>query len=110
MDYEEEYCGLHNNTKICTYILEEEYQQLNPAVGNSLPKISLATIKTDANSKPQRAKYRICVLGNLDPTNWSRNEVFAPVLSQIRIRLLITIAVQKIYKLKEGDFKQEFCQ
>ena len=95
MAYEEEYYGLHNKTKTCTYILEEEYQQLKPPVGNALPTISLATIKTDANGKPQRYKYRICVIGNLDPTNWSRNEVFAPVLSKLELRLLITIAVQK---------------
>ena len=59
----------HNNTKTWIYISEEEYQHLKPAVGNALPKISIATIKTDANGKPQQAKYLICVLGNLDPTN-----------------------------------------
>ena len=69
MAYEEEYYGLHNKTKTLTYISEEEYQQFNPAVGNALPTISLANIKTDANGKPQRTNYHICVLGNLDPTN-----------------------------------------
>ena len=56
MSYEEEYYCLHNYTKTWTYILEEEYQKLDPNVGNALPKISLSTIKTDAKGKPQQAK------------------------------------------------------
>ena len=83
MAYEEEYYGLNNNTKSWTYISEEEYQHIKQAVGNALPKISLTIIKTDANGKPQLAKYRIYVLGNFEPTNWSRKEVFATVLYQI---------------------------
>ena len=59
---------------------------------------------------PQRAKYRICVLGNLDPTNWSRNEVFDPVLSHTKLRLFITIVVKKRCKVNAGYFKQAFCQ
>ena len=94
--------------KTWTYILEEEYQQIKTYVGNALPKISLATIKTDANSKLQWSKYLICVLGNLDPTNWSRNKVFAPFILQLELRLLITIAVQKNSKVNARDFKQEF--
>ena len=44
MAYEEEYYILHNKTKTWTYISEEEYQQLKPAVGNALPTISIAII------------------------------------------------------------------
>ena len=90
--------------------MEEEYRQLKKSVGNALPKISLATIKTDANSKPQWSKYLICVLGNLDPPHWSRNKVFAPFFSQIELRLLITIAVQKRSKVNARYFKQELFQ
>ena len=46
----------------------------------------------------------------LDPTNWSRNEVFAPVLSRLKLRQLITIAVRKRCKVNAGYFKQELCQ
>ena len=81
--------------KTLTYILEEEYQQLKPDVGNTLSIISLATIKTNTNGKHHRSKYGICFLGNLDPTKWSRNKVFAPFLYWIELRLLITIAAQK---------------
>ena len=110
MEYEEEYYGIHNKTKTWTYISEEEYQQLKLSVGNTLPTIHLAVIKTDANGKPQWAKYRICVMGNLDPTNWSCNKVFAPVLSHLKICLLVTIDVQERCKVNSGDLKQAFCQ
>ena len=110
MAYREEYYGLHNEKQIWTYISEEEYRQLRPAVGNSLLTISLTTINTDANNKPQQAKYCKCVFGNFDPTKRSCNKVFDPVLSQLKLRLLITIAVQKRCKVNAGDFKQAFCQ
>ena len=70
MAYEEEYYGLNNNNKTWTYISEQEYQHIKPAIGNALPTISFATIKTNADRKPQRDKYQICVLGNLDPKKW----------------------------------------
>ena len=95
MAYEEEYDGPHKNIKTWTYISEEEYPQLNTAVGKDVPEIYLATIKTDASGNPKQAKHRICVIGNLDPTKWSRNEVFAPAPSWIELHLFITIAVQK---------------
>ena len=101
--------GNKDNNGQCICLLHGA-QEIMPAVGNALPTISLAAIKTDNNGKNHQAKYCICVLGNLDPTNWSRNKVFALVLSQIKLRLLIIIAVQKIYKVNAGYFKQAFCQ
>jgi hypothetical protein len=44
------------------------------------------------------------VLGNLDPHNWSSQDCFAPVLSALETRLLISIAVQKKRIPKTGDF------
>ena len=108
--FEEELYGIHNKTKTWTYISKEEYKNLKPAVGKALPTISLATINTNANSKPQRDKYRVYVIGKMDPKKWSCNKVFAPVPSNLKLRLLITIAVQKISELNKGDFKQAFCQ
>ena len=72
--------------------------------------ISFATIKTKADGKPQRPKYRIYVLGDFDPNNWSRNKVFDPFFSYLELRPIITIAVQKRYKVKKGYFKQSFCK
>ena len=49
--------------------------------------------KKDQDGNPIRCKYRLVVLGNLDPNNWSKSDCFAPVLSQLELRLLQTIAV-----------------
>eukprot|EP00957_Ditylum_brightwellii_P155110 11807574-Ditylum_brightwellii.AAC.1 len=68
--YAEEYFGLHNNTHTWQYITEEEYQLLKPNLGHALPMIALETIKHDEYGHPQRAKYRICVLENMDPNPW----------------------------------------
>ena len=79
----EEYMGLHKDTKTWDYITEEEYKALRPMVGNALPTMAISKIKTDENGLPTRAKYRIVVLGNLDPHNWKNSDCFAPVLSAL---------------------------
>ena len=38
----------------------------------------MSKIKYDQHGNPDWAKYRIVVLGNLDPTNWSAADCFAP--------------------------------
>ena len=54
--------------------------------------MAISTIKYDGDGNPDRCKYRIVVLGNLDPNDWSKSECFAPVLSQMELRLLLSIA------------------
>ena len=70
----------------------------------------VSKIKYDQHGTPDRAKYRIVVLGNLDPTNWSAADCFAPVLSALENRLLTCIATQLKVIPKSGDFIQAFCQ
>ena len=91
--YREEYEGLaHCNTyKI---ISQEEYKRLKHKVKGILPTMAIATIKKDGEGNPVRAKYRIIALGNMDPHPWSKQDCFAPVLSQMELRLLISIAVK----------------
>ena len=72
--------------------------------------MAIAIIKYDENGRPTRAKYRIVALGNLDPHKWTKNDCFAPVLSQLELRLLIAIAAQKGCIPKSGDICQAFCQ
>ena len=48
--------------------------------------MAIALIKYDNNGKLAHAKNRIVALGNLDPNSWSKNECFAPVLSQMELR------------------------
>jgi len=54
--------------------------------------MAISKIKTDADGDPDCAKYRIVVLGNLDPHNWSFSDCFAPVLSPLELRLMISLS------------------
>eukprot|EP00957_Ditylum_brightwellii_P083221 6327175-Ditylum_brightwellii.AAC.1 len=91
--YAEECFGLHNGTHTWKYITETEYQQFNQHMGHAFPTIALATIKPDEYGRLQQAKYYICVLGNLDPNDWSKTKCFAPVMSQLKMQLLVASAV-----------------
>jgi hypothetical protein len=61
---------------------EEQYQKLSHG-RKALPTMAIATIKYNEHNKPNRAKYRIVVLGNLDYHHWSKVDTAAPVLSQL---------------------------
>ena len=108
--YLEEYMGLHEVTETWEYITENEYKALRPIVGNALPTMAISKVKTDEDGKPERAKYRIVVLGNLDPHNWSNSDCFAPVISPLELRLLVAIATQMKVVPKTGDVSQAFVQ
>ncbi len=72
--------------------------------------MAIATIKYDAQNKPKRAKYRIVVLGNHDYHTWSKDATTAPVMSQLELRLLTSLAVYHKRVLKNCDVKQAFVQ
>ena len=72
--------------------------------------MAIATIKYDGQGNPVRAKYRIVALGNLDPNTWSKQDCFAPVMSQFELRFLVALSVKKKCIPKTGDIKQAFCQ
>jgi deoxyuridine 5'-triphosphate nucleotidohydrolase len=107
--YFEEYEGLQrlNTWKVIT---EDEYHAIKHQVKRTLPTMAIATVKTDGDGNPIRAKYRIVALGNLDPHNWSKQDCFAPVLSQQELRLLTSIAARNKCIPKTGDVSQAFCQ
>jgi len=89
--YDEEYDGL---VSLPTWevISEAQFRQLSKGK-KALPTMAIATIKYDNHNRPKRAKYRIVVLGNQDHHTWSRKDTAAPVLSQLELRLLTTLAV-----------------
>jgi hypothetical protein len=89
--YDEEYDGLAD---IPTWdvITEEQYQKLKGRC-KAIPSMAIAVIKYDENNRPKRAKFRIVVLGNLDYHQWSKENTYAPVLSQLELRLLTSLAV-----------------
>ena len=63
-------------------ISEEEYQQLYLSTGKcAIPSMCIFTIKKDSSGHPHRAKSHIVVLGNKGPTDWSKADCFAPVVS-----------------------------
>ena len=92
-------------------ITEAEYQELlKLGKGGLLPTMAISTIKYDGDGNPLRAKYRIVALGNLDPSSWTKEDCFAPVMLHLELRLLTALAVQKQCIPKTADFVQAFCQ
>jgi len=106
--YVEEYDGLES-LPTWEVISEAEFRHLNKGQ-RALPTMAIATIKYDANNRPKRAKYRLVVLGNLDYHTWSREATAAPVMSQLELRLLTSLAISHRRVLKNCDVKQAFIQ
>jgi Reverse transcriptase (RNA-dependent DNA polymerase). len=72
--------------------------------------MAISKIKCNAQGNPVCAKYCIVVLGNLDPHHWSKSDCFAPVLSALELRLLLSITTQFRVVPKQCDAVQAFCQ
>jgi hypothetical protein len=106
--YSEEYDGL-SSIPTWEVLTEHQFKQLSKGC-KPLPSMAISTIKYDKNNCPKRAKYRIVVLGNLDYHNWSRKSTAAPVMSQLELRLLTSLAVYHKRTLKNCDVKQAFVQ
>jgi hypothetical protein len=106
--YDEEYDGLES-LPTWEVISEEQYYQLSKG-RKALPTMAIATIKYDANNRPKRAKYHLVVLGNMDYHTWSKEAAAAPVMSQLVLRLLTSLAVYNKWVLKNCDVKQAFLQ
>ena len=95
---------MHTQSKIWEYIMEAKYKALRPIEGTVLPTYAISITKKDENRKPVRAKYRIVVLGNLDSHDWSKSEFFAPVMSQMELNLMISLACQLKTEPNTGRF------
>jgi hypothetical protein len=106
--YSEEYDGL---ASIPTWeVLSESQFKLLSKGRKSLPSMVISTIKCDANNLPKQTKHRIIVLGNLDYHNWSKESTAAPVMSQLELHLLTSLADFHKHTLKNCDIKQAFVQ
>jgi hypothetical protein len=106
--YSEEYDGLAD---IPTWEVLTEAQFKAVSKGKkSLPSMAISTIKYDEHNHPKHVKYRIVVLGNLDYHQWSRESTAAPVMSQLELHLLTSLAVYHKRTLKNCDVKQAFVQ
>ena len=107
--YDEEYYGL-KDLPAWTTISESEYLKIRNVVGHALPTMAISTVKYDENNKPKCAKWRIVALGNMDPNQWSTNDCFAPVISMVELRFLVSLAIHHRRPLRSGDVKQAFVQ
>eukprot|EP00957_Ditylum_brightwellii_P188703 14364646-Ditylum_brightwellii.AAC.1 len=72
--------------------------------------MSISTIKYDQDGKPKCVKWRIVALGNLDPHIWSLEEVFAPMMTMLELRVLVSLDIHCKQPLKSGDVKQAFVK
>ena len=88
----EEYNGL-SNLPCWTIITEKEFKHLKSLLTKVLHTMAVSTIKFDKHSLPVCTKYRIVDLGNLRKTEWSKSNVYAPVMSLLELRLLTALAV-----------------
>ena len=79
-------------------------------VGNALPTMAIATTKYDENGTPKQTKWRIVALGNFDARDWYTKDCYAPVLSMLELRFLVSLAVQRKVPLNNEDSKQAFVQ
>ena len=77
---------------------------------NAIPTMVISIIKQDKHGNPKRCNYCIVALGNLDPHSWIKADCFAPVLSQLELRLLLSIATHKRVTPKQGYVSQAFVQ
>jgi hypothetical protein len=106
--YDEEFDGLES-LPTWEVLSEEQFRQLGTS-HKALPTMAIATIKYDVNNRPKRAKYPLVVLGNLDYHTWSKEATAAPVMSQLELHLLTSLAVYHCRILKNCDVKQAFIQ
>ena len=111
MSYNEEYTGLVNK-KVFRVISKAEYLELLRQTGKpAIPKMVVLIFKTNSlTNDPHCAKCRIVVLSNLELTPWTKNDCYAPMVSQSVLRLLCLDAVGKVCTIKQVDFKNAFCQ
>ena len=105
--YDEEYDSL-DNMDVFEPISLDYFRTIQYKCGKPTPTMCLMTIKYK-NGYPGRAKSRIVVLGNQQQVQYEANEKYAPVLSQVQFRTLLSVAVHHKRVLRQGDVKNAFC-
>ena len=109
--YNEEYDGLIAAATYTVITIEEYYALCKTHnVGSIMPSMAIANIKTDADGRPLRAKYRIVARGDKDTHPWENKDIAAPVLASHEFRTLCALAVHHRRRLKQADAVQAFLQ
>jgi hypothetical protein len=76
----------------------------------AIPTMCVLTIKKDENLRPLCAKSCIVILGNHEDRVWKKSKKFAPVLHQVSLRFLMSMAIASRRPLCQGNCKNAFCQ
>jgi len=106
--YFEEFDGL-SSLPTWEILTKSQFKSLSKG-HKALPTMAIVTIKYNEFNKPKHAKYRIVVLGNHDYHTWSKDATAAPVMSQLELRFLTSLAISQRRVLKNCDVKQAFVQ
>jgi hypothetical protein len=89
--YNEEFDGLVSLPS-WEIITEAQFKQLSKGL-KAFPTMAIVTIKYGERNHPKHTKYHIVVLRRLDYHNWSTEPTAAPVMSQLELRILTSLAV-----------------
>lgn len=71
--------------------------------------MNLFTIKYNMGGNPNQEKSYIVALENLEHWSWSQEDKYTLVLSTTTCCLLVCTVVDDRYCLKQGDYKNVFC-
>ena len=89
--------------------LDEYHALWQNGAPQAIPSMCVLVIKNNETGKPDRAKSRIVVLGNLEHQLWGKHERAAPVLKYSSLCLMVLAAVKCRQQLKQADYKNAFC-
>ena len=96
------------NMDVYDEISIDEYDRIQHRCGKPIPTMCVLTIKCK-NGYLDQAKCRIVVLGNQQDHTYSKNEKYAPVITQNQFRYLLLLAIKHKRFLRQGDVKNAFC-
>lgn len=89
-------------------ISETAYRKIQHKCGRPIPTMCVLTVKYN-DGYPHHTKCMIVMLGNRQDHTFSKSDKYTPVISQNQFRCLLSLAVSKCRKLRQGDVKNTFC-
>jgi len=72
--------------------------------------MNIFNVKPNKKGNLHHAKSCVVILGNLEQQTWTKEDKYAPILSQVGNRLLISEVISRGQIVKQGDCKNVFCQ
>ena len=85
-------------------LIGTSFQCHTPAILTAILTMNIFTIKENKHRENIEAKSIVVAQGNLDKRKWEKHDTYAPVLSPIGTRRLLTsLAASQGRVLKQGD-------